>query len=422
MMWGFDESQALAHQQNRRLDEKMQPSLVRALSSLTSTAVKKGKQIVRTESVPGLKNGMDYVQLGDSDLVVSNICMGTMTFGEQNTLQDGVEQLTTAFDDYGINFLDTAEMYPVPTKPNTQGATDRTVAAFLKTRARRGDIILATKVSGRSERITWLPRDKPNTPAQVDRASIRASVDASLQRLGTDYIDLLQIHWPDRYTGGLFGQPDFQPEQYETSPSPNSFEEQLRGLQDVVTSGKVRYVGVSNETPYGIHSFVALATQYPDLYPKIVSTQNSYSLVVRKDFEAGLAETCYHHSVGLLAYSPLAGGTLSGKYRAEDKESLKGCRMTLFPGFMDRYLDSLNAEAVNTYSQVAEENGMTPTQLALSWCYHNPLVTSSIIGATKMSQLEENLKAHDIRLSDDVMKKIDQVYKKYTDPTKARNE
>ena len=186
-------------------------------------------------------------------------------------------------------------------------------------------------------------------------------------------------------------------------------------------TGKVRYVGVSNETPYGISSFVALAEQFPDLYPKIVSTQNSYSLVMRKDFEAGLAETCYHTNVGLLAYSPLAGGCLTGKYRTNNMEELKNARLSMFPGFMDRYMDSLNAEAVNAYCQVAEDHGLTPAQLALGWCYHNPLVASSIIGATTMPQLHENLKSHDIRLGDDVYEAIAQVYKKYTDPTKARN-
>jgi len=207
---------------------------------------------------------------------------------------------------------------------------------------------------------------------------------------------------------------------YEKAPEPNSFEEQLAALQTVVKSGKVRYVGVSNETPYGVCSFVQLAKQYPDLNPKIVSIQNSYSLVVRKDYEAGLAETCYHHNVGLLAYSPLAGGSLSGKYRNPDKIP-KGSRLTLFPGFMKRYLGSQNEEAVNAYCDLAVNHNLTPTQLALSWCYHNELVATSIIGATTMEQLEDNLKAYDVRLGDDVQKEIADIYRKYTDPTKSRN-
>ncbi len=244
---------------------------------------------------------MDYIKLGSSDLEVSKVCMGTMTFGEQNTLDEGVEQLNLAFDDYGINFVDTAEMYPVPTKPETQGATDRSVNKFLKGR-KREDVILATKVAGRSDRITWLRDD--GSGAEVTRKQILESVDKSLERLGTDYIDLLQIHWPDRYTGGLFGMPDFSPENLKDS---SSFEEQLGALNEVVEAGKVRYIGVSNETPFGVCSMVELSKQSPELYPRIVSIQNSYSLLVRKDYEAGLAEACYHHNVGLLPYSPLAG-------------------------------------------------------------------------------------------------------------------
>lgn len=310
-------------------------------------------------------------------------------------------------------------MYPVPTQAETQGQTDRAVALFLKT-VPREDIVLATKVCGRSDRIDWLPRRVPQTTAQVTPEQIVDSVNASLERLETNYIDLLQIHWPDRYTGGLFGSNDFRPSQYKDAPIPNSFEDQLAGLQQLVKEGKVRYVGVSNETPYGVCSMAALAKHFPDLYPKIVSIQNSYSLVVRKDYEAGLAEACYHHNVGLLAYSPLAGGTLTGKYR-NHAETPKGSRLTLFPGFMERYLDSGNEEAVNAYCDLAHKNSLTPTQLALSWCYHNEIVTSTIIGATTLEQLEENLKAYDLHLSEAVNEEIANIYRKYTDPTKARN-
>lgn len=350
------------------------------------------------------------------------VVVGTMTFGKQNTIQEGVEQLQVAYNEYGINFLDTAEMYPVPTEPSTQGQTDLAVAAFLKT-VDRSDIIVATKVAGRSDRINWMPRRNPNTLAELTREQILDSVDASLKRLDIDYIDLLQIHWPDRYTGGLFGSEDFKPSEYMNpkKPTPVPFEEQLSALQDLVTSGKVRHIGVSNETPYGVCMMANLAKQYPDLYPKICSIQNSYSLVVRKDYEAGLSEACYHNQVGLLAYSPLASGTLTGKYRGDPSNVPKGARLTLFPGFMERYLQSLNEEAVNEYCTIASEHNLTPTQLALSWCYHNELVASSIIGATTMEQLHENIKSYDIKLSDEIHGKIAAVYKKYTDPTKARN-
>lgn len=399
------------------------PRVVRAFSATASARSGKADAIARAPvknvAVPGLENGMDYVKLGDSDLVVSKVCMGTMTFGEQNTLEEGVEQLLKAWDTYGINFLDTAEMYPVPTKADTQGRTDKAVAKFLKTR-KREDVVLATKVSGRAKHITWLPRSEANTTPELSRQQILDSVDASLERLETDYIDLLQLHWPDRYIGGFFGSPDFSPSSYEDAPTPIEFEETLAALQEVIKAGKVRYVGVSNETPYGVCTMAQLAKQFPDLYPKIVSIQNSYSLVMRKDFEAGLAEACYHHNVALLPYSPLAAGTLSGKYRNKDSIP-ENARLKQFPGFMDRYLGSLNERAVNKYCDLATANDMTPAQLALSWCYHNEKVASTIIGATTMEQLDENIKAYDIRLDDAVHDEISKIYKEYPDPTKARN-
>lgn len=346
-----------------------------------------------------------------------------MTFGEQNTLDEGVEQLNRAWDTYGVNFLDTAEMYPVPTKAETQGMTDQAVHKFLQGRS-RDDVVLATKVSGRNDRIDWLPRRKDKTKPSLTSEQIVDSVDASLKRLGTDYIDLLQLHWPDRYTGQLFGQPDFTPSQYESSPTPVDFVDTLEGLQKVVQAGKVRNVGVSNETPYGVCQFTALAKQFPDLYPQICSIQNSYSLVVRKDYEAGCAETCYHTNVGLLPYSPLAGGSLTGKYRAfADKKAddvPDTFRLKLFPGFMERYLGSQNEAAVNAYCDLATKHNLSPTQLALSWCYHNEHVASTIIGATSIEQLDENIKSYDVRLNDDMLQEINVIYKQYTDPTKAR--
>lgn len=339
--------------------------------------------------------------------------MGTMTFGNQNTREEGVEQLNAAWDEYGINFLDTAEMYPVPTNPEKQGDTDRTVAEFLKGR-KREDVILASKVTGRSDQMTWLPRKEPETPTRLSKEQILYSVDASLERLGVDHIDLLQLHWPDRYTGGLFGSPDFSPSLLKDSVP---LEETLSALNQVIEEGKVRYVGVSNDTPFGVCSMAELAKGHPELYPKICSIQNSYSLVVRKDFEAGLAEACYHHKVGLLPYSPLASGSLTGKYR-KSVETPEGSRLFLFPGFMDRYLDSLNEEAVNAYCDLAVSMDLTPAELALSWCYHREHVASTIIGATTMDQLHENIKAYDVRLNEETMDKIGGIYRKYTDPTK----
>merc|ERR1712194_743111 len=358
----------------------------------------------------GLKRGMDYVRLGNSDLILSKVCMGTMTYGVQNTIQEGVNLLDKSFDEYGINFLDTAEIYPVPPSGESQGETDRCVCEFLKKRDRK-EVVLATKVAGRNSMLTYLPRGEnadPEEAADLTRAQILDSVEESLKRLGTDYIDLLQLHWPGRYAGGLFGSTDFCPSEYESAhrkQPPIELTEILSALKELIDSGKVRYFGVSNETPYGICAMAELVDHFPELYPKCVSIQNSYSLVVRKDYEAGNAEACYHHDVSLLPYSPLAGGTLSGKYRTElvdDEGEDEGerPRLTRFPGYMARYLGSENEGAVNAYCDLAEKYDMTPSAFALAWCYHNELVASTIIGATSMDQLEENLKAYDLRLDE----------------------
>eukprot|EP00195_Chlamydomonas_chlamydogama_P008782 CAMPEP_0202895972 /NCGR_PEP_ID=MMETSP1392-20130828/5060_1 /ASSEMBLY_ACC=CAM_ASM_000868 /TAXON_ID=225041 /ORGANISM="Chlamydomonas chlamydogama, Strain SAG 11-48b" /LENGTH=332 /DNA_ID=CAMNT_0049581173 /DNA_START=217 /DNA_END=1215 /DNA_ORIENTATION=- len=330
-----------------------------------------------------------------------------MTFGKQNTEAEAHEQLSYSWDQ-GINFLDTAEMYPVPTEASTQGSTDRYIGSWLKSR-KRDSVILATKVSGYSERTTWV-RDPPRT-TRVNREQVLESVDRSLQRLGTDYIDLLQIHWPDRYVP-LFGSAPYDIKLERPGDVP--FEEQLRALQEVVRVGKVRYIGVSNETSYGVSEFVHLAKTAG--LPKIVSIQNSYSLLVRAAYETDLAEMCRRHNVGLLAYSPLAGGSLSNKYNVEGAD-LGKARFSLFPGYMARYSKSLVKEAIAEYARVAAKNGLTPTQLALAWCRSRWFVASSIIGATSMEQLRENIEAYNVTLSDDCLADIAAVHKKYKDPT-----
>lgn len=351
------------------------------------------------------------VRLGKSALEVSEVCLGTMTWGKQNTMDEGVAQLDMAFDEYGLNFLDTAEMYPVPTEASTQGLTDKTVGQWLKKRGKRDDVVLASKVCGASDRINWV-RSDGRTP-RVTKADIIESVDASLGRLGTSYIDLLQIHWPDRYVP-LFGGDSYDPSlEREAVP----FYDQLDGLKAVIDAGKVRYIGVSNETPYGVCKFVDFADRFEEL-PRICSIQNSYSLIVRSDFENGLAEVCSqsHCDVSLLAYSPLAGGILSGKYAQGSPE---GARLNLFPGFMDRYLQSRAREAVDEYIAIASKFDVTPAQLALAWCYRNPLVTSTIIGATNLEQLRENIEAHHIQLPEEALDAINDVYKRYRDPSKV---
>lgn len=368
---------------------------------------------------------MGYTTLGGSGLEVSKVCLGTMTWGEQNTMEEGVAQLDAAFDQYGINFLDTAEMYPVPTKAETQGFTDRTVGAWLRARggaSRRGEVVLATKVAGASERITWLRKSGEGT--RVSRADIMESVDASLRRLGTDYVDLLQIHWPDRYVP-LFGAGAYDPSLERDDAVP--FLEQLEAMRDLIEAGKVRHLGLSNETPWGICEFRRLALELPGL-PMPVSVQNSYSLLVRSDFESGgLSEVCSpsHANVGLLAYSPLAGGILTGKYR--EKKAKSGgtlnaeARLNLFPGFMSRYKQSLAVDAVDAYCAVGKKHGLSPTELSLAWCYSRPWVASTIIGATSLEQLEEDVAAYKLAktFTKEMSEDIDEVYKRYRDPSRT---
>lgn len=348
-------------------------------------------------------------KLGDSSLLVSECCLGTMTWGCQNTEDEAHEQLSYAFD-LGINFMDTAEMYPIPPNKETQGLTDKYIGTWLKKGLhKREDIVLATKVSGYSDQRSYIRGDT----LRVRPDQISASVDASLQRLGVDYVDLLQIHWPDRYVP-LFGDaPPYDPSKERPDDVP--FEEQLRGLQKVVEAGKVRYVGVSNETSWGVSQFHAAAKADSSL-PMVQTIQNSYSLLVRTAFETDLAEVCAPRqaNVSLLAYSPLAGGSLSGKYISGDAGD--GARFTRFPGYMERYNQSLAREATIEYMKIAEKYGLTPSQLALAWCRSRWFVGSTIIGATSMQQLKENVMAFDIDLSEECHADIDAVYRRYKDP------
>lgn len=347
----------------------------------------------------------DRVKLGDSNLIVSTCCLGTMTFGNQNTEQEAHEQLGHAFN-AGINFLDTAEMYPVPTSKEQQGRTDKFIGTWLKAK-KRDELVLASKVSGYSERLTYLR--KSGEPTKVTRQQIIESVDDSLSRLQTDYLDLLQIHWPERNVP-LWGTWTYNPALDRADDVP--FEEQLRALEEVIKAGKVRYIGVSNETPYGVSEFVH-ASALSGL-PKISTIQNVYNLLTRQPFEVHLAETCRKHNVALMAYSPLAGGALSGKYIGVD--SVPNARFTLFPGYMERYNRSAAKLAVAEYAELASKHGLTMTQLALAWCRSRWFVSSTIIGATSMDQLKENLQAFELTLSDEVLTGIDEIFRKYKDP------
>lgn len=357
---------------------------------------------------------MQFTTLGTSSLKVSKVCLGTMTWGQQNTEAEGIDQLNVAFKEYGINFLDTAEMYPVPTKAETQGRTDLIIAKWLKQQS-RDKVILATKVSGPG--IAYLPgRNGQNS--RVRPADITASVDASLQRLGTDYVDLLQIHWPDRYVP-IFGQTVYNrslERDYE------SFESTLQCLHDLVVAGKVRALGLSNESPYGVMKFAQAAEKLG--LTKFATLQNSYSLINRVEFDATMNEVCSprHENIALLPYSPLAGGILTGKYAPGSGTSddvLNKSRLNMFPGYMARYKQSLAVTAVEKYSKYAKEIGMSTAALALGWCYKQPYVASTIIGATSVAQLRENIEAYsEENMARIDCERIDTIHKECRDPSK----
>ena len=343
---------------------------------------------------------MQTTQLGHFS--VSKICLGTMTFGEQNTESEAHSQLDYAIE-RGINFIDTAEMYPVMPRAATQGATERFIGSWLKKSGQRNKIILATKVAGPSRGFGWIR----NGENDLTPDNIRAAVETSLQRLQTDYIDLYQLHWPSR-NAPIFGQKSFDP-QLERPCAPIS--DTLQALDELVRAGKIRAIGVSNETSWGVSEFIKEAEIHG--LSRIISIQNAYSLVNRS-FEQGLDETCFHEKVGLLAYSPLAFGQLTAKY--VDNPQAAG-RLTLFPPtWSPRYMREAVFSASARYAELARANGMTPTQLALAWCYSRWFVASTIIGATNLAQLKENIDAFQITLSNEVIAGVNAIHAQMCNP------
>ncbi len=341
---------------------------------------------------------MKYNKLGASNLRVSEIALGTMTFGEQNTLPEACEQLDYAYAQ-GINFIDMAEMYPVPGKPETQGRTEEYVGAWLQKQP-RDKLILATKVAGPSRGLGWIR----NGPKSLDRANILSAIETSLKRLKTDYVDLYQIHWPARNVP-MFGGSIYDPaKEFDATP----IEEQLTVLSELVKSGKIRYVGLSNETPWGVAEFLKTAERLK--LPRIVSIQNSYSLINRT-FESSLHEMCHREQISLLAYSPLGFGHLSGKYL---KDSQASGRISLYPQFGQRYLKPNVAAAVAAYVKLAEQHRLSPAQMALAFVRSREFVTSMIIGATTMAQLQENLSR--VELDAELLKAIEEIHLRYTNP------
>ena len=351
---------------------------------------------------------MKKINLGTSDLNVTPICLGTMTFGEQvnESVSHQILDRSLVLD---INFIDTAEMYSVPARAETCGATETIIGNWLSTRpGARQKLVLATKVAGPSRGMPWV-REGSGMTAQ----DILNSCDASLKRLKTDVIDLYQIHWPERHVPA-FGAMYFDPakDKIETS-----IHDQLLAMEKLVKAGKVRYIGLSNETPYGTHEFVRLAEQHG--LPRVVSVQNPYCLTNRT-FDNAMDETCHRLNVGLLAYSPLGFGALTGKY---DKSGFEGqgaptdARIGKFESVRKQRWGRESAlAATRLYSQLARDNGMTPTQMALAFCYTRWCVASTIIGVTSVAQLEENINAFGTSLSADVLAEIDAIRLVHRDP------
>jgi aryl-alcohol dehydrogenase-like predicted oxidoreductase len=347
---------------------------------------------------------MQYRQLGHSDLQVSVITLGTMTWGEQNTEADAHSQLDLATGQ-GINLIDAAEMYPVPPRPETQGLTERYLGTWLKKSGKRDRLVIATKASGPA-RMPHQPRHVRGGINHFDRKGLTDALNGNLERLQTDYIDLYQLHWPDRSVN-IFGRLNYtHAEKEDTVP----IEETLSVLGDFIKAGKIRYVGVSNETPWGVAQFLQAAEKLG--LPRIVTIQNPYNLLNRT-FEIGLSEFAYREQVGLLAYSPLAFGVLSGKYLEGARPA--GARLTLFERF-SRYNNPQATAAAMEYAALARSQGLDPAQMALAYVTGRSFVTSNIIGATTLDQLQSNLDSLNVTLSDEIIGQIEAIHTRHPNP------
>jgi aryl-alcohol dehydrogenase-like predicted oxidoreductase len=344
---------------------------------------------------------MEYRELGRSGVHVSALSLGTMTFGEQNSEADGHAQMDYALE-HGINLFDAAEIYPVPPKPETQGRTEEIIGSWLSSRKARGKVMVATKAAGRTK-MNWLRKD--GSPGRQSRTQLSEALDGSLKRLNTDYIDLYQLHWPDRPMR-IFEGLDYVHKEGES----HSIEDILGVLGEFVQQGKVRLVGLSNETPWGVMSFLK-AAEIAGL-PRIVSIQNAYNLVNRS-FETGLAEIFYREQVSLLAYSPLGQGYLTGKY--ENGALPEGSRKRLFDR-LGRYEMGNGPRAISAYVAVARAHGLDPAQMALAFAASRPFVTSTIIGATTMAQLRTDIEGCRLRLSEAVIQDIERLHLTYPNP------
>ncbi|MBB3061979.1 NADP(H)-dependent aldo-keto reductase [Microbulbifer rhizosphaerae] len=345
---------------------------------------------------------MEYRQLGTTDLKVSQICLGTMTWGEQNSEAEAFEQLDYALD-RGVNFIDCAEMYPVPPRPETYGRTEEITGNWLAARGDRDQVVLATKVTGRGDANSGVAHIRGGP--RLERAQILKGCDDSLRRLRTDYIDLYQVHWPERHAN-FFGRLDYKHDLDDGV----SIAETLGALEELVRVGKVRHIGVSNETPWGMHRYLRLAAH--GNRPRIASIQNPYNLLNRS-FEVGCAEMAIREQCGLLAYSPLAFGALSGKYLGGRKPA--GARLTLFERFQ-RYTGPRAVSATEAYVGLAREFGLDPAQMALAFVNRQPFVTSNIIGATTMEQLRANIDSVGVTIDEELLAGIEAVHSDSPNP------
>lgn len=342
---------------------------------------------------------MKYTTLPTTNVKVSKICLGTMTFGEQNTEAEGHEQIDFALDQ-GVNFIDTAELYSVPARLETYGSTEKIIGSWIKKSGRRDDVVLASKIAG-SGAYTAHIRDTGFSDVAMTEA-----IEGSLRRLQTDYIDLYQLHWPTRPSNS-FGVRNYPYEQFKKEEE--GFYKVLERLDLLVRQGKVRHIGLSNETPWGTMKYLQAAKEYN--LPRPVTVQNSYSLLHRT-YEIGMSEVSLQENIGLLVYSPLAFGVLSGKYL---DSTPKDGRVTVFPNY-SRYSSPQSEVAVRKYREIAQRHGLSLTQLSLAFVNQLPFVTSNIIGATKMSQLRENINSIDVDLSDQIIAEINEVFSVIPNP------
>ena len=343
---------------------------------------------------------MNFKKLGNTDLKVSTICLGTMTWGEQNDQKEAFEQMDYA-EDCGVNFFDTAELYAIPPNKKTYGKTEEIIGNWFKQKKNRKKIILATKIAGPGP--SWIR----GGGLQYSEKNIEKAVNDSLKRLKTDFIDLYQLHWPERNTN-YFGKLGFE---YNPNEKWNDFKSILEILKKLIDKGKIRHIGLSNETAWGLSKFLEISKAYE--LPKIMSVQNPYNLINRT-YEVGLAEISIRETSGLLAYSPLAFGFLTGKYRNNNLPN--GSRMKLFGDFFPRYKSTNSIKAIEDYYKIAKKYNLSLTQMALAFINSRTFVTSNIIGATTMDQLKENLGCLNIKLNKEIIEEINSIHKNNPNP------